>query len=564
MKNLNPLPALTNNSFVLVVAIVLLLVFSFAAGVTLVDAAPQEETTETVLLQEEAAEPEEVAEAKTEEAKPEETPAVESKAEEVKPEETKTEETPKEEPKKEEPKPAPESVELKYEPLRLTVKLPGMFEAKEPKLIQLKAEEFNDFKIVEFVKHGQKVNEGETLIRFDSKKYDEALAEKEKAFRLSEMSLEEEILSLKNLEDKTPLFLEAMMLAKRYSDEDFAYYYNVLEAMNDKMREFFFKLSQFFVELAREELRQLEKMYASDDLVEETEEIILKRTRMMLEYEEMYLERSKISYDREKEVNKARADVARKQLARLEEIDFQKAKELFPQTLEKAKIALERKKVQFEKEKETLQKFRDDKKWLTIRAPSSGVVYYGEYKEGKWNGASQIYGQLKIDENVKKETVLMSIVEARPSLLRVGVPEKELHWVKVGTEGKVVPTSNPDLKFGVRISELNDFPGVTGEYVAMMNVDVRESKIVPNMSGNVEFVVYDKKEAILVPNSALKRVEEEEDSDTHGYVFLLKENNETEKVKVKTGKTKGEKTEILEGVSVGQKILKTAEKATQP
>ena len=480
-------------------------------------------------------------------------------------EETKKEDAPKEEPKKEEPKkeeakPAPESIELKNEPIRITVKLPGTFDAKEPKQIELASEEFGDFKIVEFVGHGQKVNEGDTLIRFDQKKYDEALAEKEKAFRLSEMTLQEEELSLKILEEKTPMFQEAMMLAKRYADEDLAYYFNVLEALSEKSRDFSFKWSEFRVDLAREELRQLEKMYASDDLVEETEEIILKRTRMEFESSERSFESSKRDYERYKEVLKDRDDVARKRRIRMDEMDFQKTKELFPQTLEKAKIAMDRRRIGFEKEKESLQKLREDKKWLAIRASTSGVVYYGDYKEGKWSGAPLIYGQLKVGENVKKGTVLMSVVEPRPSLLRVAVPEKELHWIKSGTEGKVVPTANPELKFDTKIFSLSEYPGVAGDYTAMLNVDVKESKIVPSMTGNVELVVYDKKETILVPDAALKRVEGEDDSETHGYLFLLKEDNKTEKVKVKTGKTKAGKTEILEGVSVGQKILKTAEK----
>ena len=542
MKNLNPialpvLSALTNRLLVSINTIVLFMLFSFVMGTAsnLVYAVPEGET----------------------ETAAQETQPGEAKSEQAKSEESKPEETPTEK-----PKPAPESIELKQEALRLTVKLPGTFEAKEPKLIQLKSEEFSDFKVVEFVKHGQQVNEGETLVRFDQKKYDEALAEKERAFRLSEMSLEEEVVSLKNLEDRTPLLLEAMILAKRYADEDLGYYYNVLEAVNEKAREFSFRWSQFRLELAREELRQLEKMYASDDLVEETEEIILKRTRMDVESAERSFESSKRIYERDKEVLQERDEIVRKRRARTDEIDFQKNKELFPQTLEKAKIALERKKIQFEKEKEALQKFREDKKWLTLRAPVGGIVYYGEYKDGKWNtiGASQIFNQLKVDESLKKDAVLMSIVEARPTLLRVTVPEKDLHWIKVGTEGKVVPVADPDQKFRVKIFELNEYPGVAGDYTAMMSVDVQGNKIVPSMNGNAEFVVYDKPETILVPNSALKRVEDEEDSDTHGYLFLLKEENETEKIKVKTGKTKGEMTEILEGVSVGQKVLKTAEK----
>lgn len=480
-----------------------------------------------------------------------ETPSEEKAAEEPK-----KEEAPKEEPKK----PAPESVELKHEPLKLTVKIPVMFEANKPQQVKLDAKEFADFKILEVVPHGRKVSAGETLVRFDAKKYEEALAEKERAFRLNEIGLKEEELSFKALQERTPILHEQMMLNKRYSDEDFAYYYNVLEALNDKLNEFMFRYAEFQVELAREELRQLEKMYASDDLVEETEEIILKRTRMSLEYSETFFESRKRSYERQKETFKAREDASFKRRAKLDEIDFQQRKETFPHALEKAKISLEKRCIAFEKEKESLEKFRNDKQFLTLKAPCNGIVYYGEYKDGKWNGAAQSAAKLMVDEQAAKGSVLMSVLELKPTRLRGTVPEKELHWVRVGTEGKAVPNANPDLKFSVKITELNEYPGVNNDYTAILEVDVQDSKIVPNMGGNVDLNVYDKRETILVPNSALKRDQDEEDSETHGYVFVLGENEETEKVKVKTGKTKGDKTEILEGVRVGQKILKTAKK----
>ncbi|MGL6195971.1 MAG: hypothetical protein ACRC2T_14240 [Thermoguttaceae bacterium] len=506
-------------------------------------------------------------EKKAEEAAKEEPKVAETKKdEEPKKEEPKAEEPKKDEPKAEEPKkeepqaaPAPESVELVFEQLQMRIKLPGVFEANNPAIIRLKADEFNAFELVEVVKQGQFVNEGDVLVKFEPKKYEEALAEKERAFKLSEMSMKEEELNFSTLEAKTPMLYEAMLLAKRYADEDLGYFYRVTEGLNEKLSDFSFKMSEFGVELAREELKQLEKMYASDDLVEETEEIILKRTKMQLQQAENYFERTKLNYERNKEVMKQREEADLKRRTKMEEIDFQKTKELFAHTLEVAKIRLERRRIQQEKEKESLDKMREDKKWLTITAPCSGVVYYGEYKDGKWNGAPMIAASLKVKENVKNDSVLMTIVEPKPTLVRITVPEKELFWVTVGTEGKAAPVAFPDLRFAVKIFEMNEYPGVANEYVALANVNVEGSKVVASMNATVDLLVYDKS-TIMVPNSAIKRVDTEDDFETHGYVFVLGDENKTEKVKVRTGKTKGDKTELLEGVSAGQKILKTAEK----
>src|SRR5690606_30596542 len=93
-----------------------------------------------------------------------------------------------------------------------------------------------------------------------------------------------------------------------------------------KQLELRMKSSEQQVENIREELAQLEKMYKSDDLTEETEEIVLKRQRNQLEQAEFFLESSRTSYERAKEYDLPEADIAQKEALEVMEMAFDRAK----------------------------------------------------------------------------------------------------------------------------------------------------------------------------------------------------------------------------------------------
>lgn len=504
--------------------------------------------------------------AKKEEEKKADEPKTEEKKEEKKEEskesdkktDEKKDESKKAEPKKED---EPDTLELKKEPLRLTVKLPGTFESAKAEIVRLKGEDFSTFELSEVVAHGSKVRKGDVLIKFNAKKYDEALVEKKRALRLSEISLQEEQIGLKYLEKRRPMQKSAMERSKKQSDEDFVYFLNVQQDLSKKSIAFQLKLGEFYVESAKEELKQLEKMYEADDLVEETEEFILKRSRFMADAEEFFFEMDKLRIDRSLNTLLPRMEESMRFMAKLEDLEYQKSVETFDFMLEQAKLRLEKAKETHTKLVEQYEKFVKDKQMLVLKAPVDGIVYYGEYSgkltPGKWNNAANIAGAMKIDEMVMNKQVLFTIVDAKPSRVRTSVPEKELHWVKNGTEGNITPTAFPDSRYKVRITKRNEIPSPANDYVAVLSVELPEnSRIYPNMSGSVELVVYDKKEALLIPNTSLKREENEDDSWNHAYVYVYGNNKKVDKIKVKTGNVKGDKTEVLSGVSTKAKVFK--------
>lgn len=461
-------------------------------------------------------------------------------------------------PKPEAPK--PDTVELKKEPLRVTVKIPGQFESKKAEHVRLKGEDFANFELKRTVKHGTMVRKGDVLIEFDQKKYDEALAEKKRALRLSEISLKEEEISLKYLLLRHPLNKESFERSRKYDNEDLVYYFKVTQEWMKRMAGFRMKIAQFYVDNAKEELKQLEKMYAADDLVEETEEFILKRSKFMVEAEEFFYDMDKMSTDRSLKTMYPRMDVQMRSMAKLRELDYRKSKETYDFVLEQTQLRIEKSRETHKKLVEQYKKFTKDKQMMVLKAPADGLLFYGEYSgeftPGKWNNAAAVASGMKVEQVVKNNQVLFTIIDPQPSLFRVTVPEKELHWINTGTQGLVTPTAFPDLRHKVKVTQRNSIPSANGDYVALLTVEIPEkSKIYPSMTGSVELVVYDKKEAITVPTTALKREDVEDDSWNHAYLYVF-DGKTAVKKKVKTGQVKGDKTELLGGVAVGANVYK--------
>jgi HlyD family secretion protein len=79
----------------------------------------------------------------------------------------------------------------KVEPKRLKVdvSLDGVFVAREMTEVPLRPESWSDYEIVEVVEHGKKVREGETLIKFDDEKLEEAIDDLELEQRLNELAI---------------------------------------------------------------------------------------------------------------------------------------------------------------------------------------------------------------------------------------------------------------------------------------------------------------------------------------------------------------------------------------
>ena len=112
----------------------------------------------------------------------------------------------------------------------------------------------------------------------------------------------------------------------------------------------------------------------------------------------------------------------------------------------------------------------------------------------------------------------------------------------------------PDQKLTGSIREVSSVPVSPGKFELLVDFAMpKEARgILPGMSCQLQFLVYENEQAIVVPASAVFSERKDEDNK---FVYLHREGKKPKKQTVKTGERSGENVEVLEGLKAGKKIL---------
>lgn len=451
--------------------------------------------------------------------------------------------------------PTPATHTVKAGLLKIDVSLKGNFEPQSMKEIVIRPKAWSTFKVLKAVKHGAEVERGDVLVELEMEDIDEAIADQKAKIELAEVALKQAEESLRILEETTPLDLASAERAKRENDEDFKRFLKIDRPMSEKVANYNVETSENYLRNALEELRQLEKMYKADDLTEETEEIVLKRARDAVKRAEFYLEMDKIRRDETLDIRLPRSEETMKQGTVRQDLSLQLAKATLPLLLRRSQLELDKLKTQLGKDKEKLEELEGDRAMMEIKAPTDGVVYYGEFKRGEWSGASTLADKLQPEGSITANSVFMTIVKPRPMVLRVKVPEKQIHLFRRGLRGTVEPTGYPDMRLPATVSRIDAIPFTAGNFEALLRVTVGEEAeaLVPGMSCTAKFTPYLKKRTLIVPPSA---VHTDELDDQKHFVMFVPEEGKPRKQSVTIGKKTEDKVEILDGLVAGDKVLK--------
>lgn len=449
----------------------------------------------------------------------------------------------------------PDTYKVKPGLVKTEVSLKGSFEARSATEMVLRPKAWSSFKVLKAVEHGAQVERGDVLVELDMKDIDEALADQRRKVELAGLAVKLAEQGLKTLEATTPLDLASAERSKRYAHEDLDRYLKIDRPMSEKIANFNVEISKNYLEYEQEELRQLEKMYKADDLTEETEEIILKRQRDAVKRAEFYLEVDENYRDRTLKTSLPRRDVTEKESAVRADLSLDGAKATLPMALARSRLELDKLKVQLGKDKERLDELEKDRAMMSIKAPTNGVVYYGRFKDGEWSGASSGADKLRPFGSITANDVFITIVKPRPMLIRVKLPEKNLHEFRPGLKGTVRPAGYPDMRLPATVSKISAVPFTAGNFQAELRLSVpeEETMLMPGMSCTVKFIPYLKKRALTVPPSA---VYTDEIDDQKHYVMLVEEDGKQRKQSVTLGKKDEDKAEILDGLVAGDQVLK--------
>lgn len=448
----------------------------------------------------------------------------------------------------------PSTYTVKKAPLRIRLTLRGTFEAQATSPIAVRLKEWKNLKVLKAVAHGTRVKKGEVLVQFDTEDIERAIADLRTDQQLASLQLKQSEASLRFLEASTPMQLAAAERSKRIADEDLVRFLGTDRPLTEKAEDFMLKMSQNSLQYEEEELRQLEKMYKADDLTEDTEEIILKRQRDTVDRAKFSTEIAKVLHQQAMKVQLPREEEGRKQMSRREGLDLERVQATLPVALEQQKLELEKLKVHQSRSQERLKKLLADRDAMKVVAPTDGVLYYGRFVRGDWNGASTAADDLHPGGEVNSGQVFMTVVQTRPMMLRATVSERDLHWMRPGLAGTLEATGYPDLKLSATLSKVDAFPTIGGKFETLFTVNLDKSAevLVPEMTGTIKLVPYLNKEALAIPSSALFT---EELDDQQQYVYVAPKDGKPKKQPVTAGKKSDDRVEIVKGLAVGDRIL---------
>src|SRR5262249_5140271 len=138
-------------------------------------------------------------------------------------------------------------------------------------------------------------------------------------------------------------------LALKHADEDLKYFNKVGKPEAEKKVHQYVKMVAFFLESEKEDLRQLEKMYKSKELTEETEKIILKRQQFWVDRMTYLFKQAEIDRDYTLKVTLPRQEKLLTDKVTLTTLALEKAKRtLAPQINEKEQALI---KLRFDRDK---------------------------------------------------------------------------------------------------------------------------------------------------------------------------------------------------------------------
>ena len=160
-----------------------------------------------------------------------------------------------------------------------------------------------------------------------------------------------------------------------------------------------------------------------------------------------------------------------------------------------------------------------------------------------------ILGKREIAQGVLgTESFILTLDDTTSIVLNIKVPEIYLNILKPGLSAEVKSDSFEKKFYGSIESVSSRVDPSTRSVLASIIVGNKDLKLIPGMLLDIK-IIYDKKEQLGIPENSLLIQGET------AFVYKVLEDNTVDKIKVKIGKRNFGKISIIDGLSLGDKIV---------
>lgn len=460
---------------------------------------------------------------------------------------------------------------VKTDHFAFTVRLEGTLMPIEAKPIVAVPKRFSSLRITAIAPNASYIKKGDPILTFDLTDLDKQIESHEKTIVEKELGLlraKNELASLKKL---TPMQMVENKRDLERAQNDLNYLLESRIPLGKESIEREVLDAERSLAYTSEELRQLEKMYTDDDLTEETEEIVLKRTRWAVEGAEFRLKNAQIDAERKLEVGIPRQIKDAKEEVAKKEISLARAEVELPAALEQKKLEVAASEKELSDYRDALAELKADQKHLTnMTAPIDGIVLYGD-----WTGlqppsnVADVQRRLLVGSSFGVHTTFLTVVSQTPGSIAVSLPEHYRSTIKWSGNAAESPSesrryatlkANNSKAFGVVINAMSPTvqPDNTFATTLIMNSNFADeaSLVTTGMHTSVTLVDYTSPQAVVIPPSYLQS--KFENGKLIRYVYLLDDDETTTETPVSYQRASKENVEILTGLKAGDKIAKHA------
>ena len=448
---------------------------------------------------------------------------------------------------------AAHAAEITVEPRPFSVEIAFTATALPDKgcvLLQLEPKSWPDFEILELAAHGRRVVKGDTLVRFDPEAIDKKLVDARRGVASGILTLAQAELDLKHLQETAPHTLAALGRAAEIAAEENAYFIKTRRKATEEAVAQALERKKQMLSNQQEELKQLAKMYAADDLTESTEEIILTRQKDDVIAAEFALRMEVLEHKRAIEVTLPREALTLADSERDTALKLRKAQEDIPRSIALHKLELDALKTAHLREKETLANLEADRALFEIKAPADGWFYHGPIENGRWSPAEALKSLFK-GGRPPASRPFATFVPAVAKLAWVAfLDEAAARSLKPELTGTAALAGREDIEIPVKLIQAATAPGPDGTYRADLSATFpKDFTPATGATAQIRLISYQQAAAISIPTKALAY-------DAKGWTVEVKlADGKTERRPVKRGRVSKDDTEILSGLEVGQVVL---------
>jgi multidrug efflux pump subunit AcrA (membrane-fusion protein) len=417
--------------------------------------------------------------------------------------------------------------------------------------ISIKPAVWKSFKIERFFTNGSAVKKGDAFLWIDTEPLDERIDEFTKERAKQKLVLENAELELASLRATTKDSLAKAEREYKRFQEDYAYYKKVTKPQNASDTEYTVKRAADYLSYTQEELDQLLKMYAEDGLTEETEEIIVKRAKHGLTSSKRNLAKAVREADYEKKIVTPRNDADWDHSAETMKRSWQLTQKSLPLALKMKELDVAKLKRDDEKAEEQLNDLKADRALMEFKSPVDGVVYFGEFKDGKWNYEAAKKA-IVVGGDVPLEKTVMTIVPSDTKFkFNAFLTEKQKRLYSSDQTGHLRLQSNLWMSIPVKGQLVNQYPDFSHQWLVSFSPQKDlPTDVTVGSKADISIVVASADKVLSIPVNAV-----ESKPDGTYTVSIKMAEGDPEVTSVELGRQAGDKVEVLSGLKKGQVIL---------